>query len=185
MSSDLPEADAELVARSLAGDREAFARLYDRYARVARATAHAVGRDPAAAEDVTQEAFLRAFRRLATLREPARFGPWLVGIARQVAREHRRCRRPEPLRPADAPAAGPEAAADDADEAGHVLRLVARLPERERLAVHFFFLTGRDAADTAGLLNLSRSGTYALLKRALGRLAGWLDCPRPGAEAKP
>jgi len=176
------DADAELVARTLAGDREAFGRLYDRYARLVRAVASDAGTD--AVPDLTQETFLRAFRRLATLRDPDRFGPWLVGVARQVVREHRRRRRPDPLGDRDPPGRADDSA-DDADEIDHLLRLVGRLPEPERLAVQFFFLSERDADETARLLERSRSGTYALLKRACARLARWLGVPRPQREVQP
>jgi RNA polymerase sigma-70 factor (ECF subfamily) len=181
-----PRTDAELVARSLAGDREAFAALYDRYARLVRAVALDAGRDLASVQDITQETFLRVFRRLATLRDPGRFGPWVVATARMVVREQRRRRRPEPL--ANGVPEPPDPSADeieDADEAAHVLGLVARLPEPERLAVHFFFLCERDADATAALLNRSRSGVYDLLKRACARLARWLGAPDREREVKP
>jgi RNA polymerase sigma-70 factor (ECF subfamily) len=171
---DHSTSDAELVAWTLAGDREAFGRLYDRYARLVRAVAFGISHDLATVQDLTQECFLRAFRQLSTLRDPARFGAWVVGIARQVVREYRR-RRPELLGGAALDVPGePLTATEDADEVEHLLRLVGRLPEQERLAVHFFFLGEHDVNDTAKLLNLSRSGTYALLKRACGRLGHWL-----------
>jgi RNA polymerase sigma-70 factor (ECF subfamily) len=85
--------DAELVAETLADNREAFGELYDRHARMVRAVVLGVSGDWSAVEDMTQESFLRAFRKLATLREPARFCPWIVGIARHVARERRRTLR--------------------------------------------------------------------------------------------
>ncbi len=76
-------------------------------------------------------------------------------------------------------------AVDDADEIGHVLNLLDRLPEQERLAVHLFFLNERDANETARLLDLSRSGTYALLKRACARLARWLGVTAREREVRP
>jgi RNA polymerase sigma-70 factor (ECF subfamily) len=60
-----------------------------------------------------------------------------------------------------------------------VLRRVSELPERERMAIHMFFLQERDADQAARLLKLSRSGIYALLERALARLA---DGVRRGAS---
>ena len=77
--------DAELVASVLSGDREAFGRLYDRYARLVRAVVYDVASDWSTVQDLTQECFLRAYQNLARLRQPDRFGHWLVGIARQVA----------------------------------------------------------------------------------------------------
>jgi RNA polymerase sigma-70 factor (ECF subfamily) len=185
MDDDFRRADDELVARTLTGDREAFAALYDRYARLVRAVAFDATHDPATVQDITQECFLRAFRQLASLREPGRFRYWLVGIARQVVREHRRRPWPQSLSQ-DVPSFREETAGlADADEIEHVLRLVERLPEQERLAVHLFFLSGQDANETARLLNVSRSGTYALLKRACARLARWLGGPEPQRKVQP
>ena len=122
---------------------------------------------------VTHETFLRAYRTLKTLRDPARFAPWLVGIARLVVLEHWRARRFDPLPElTPAPASNGADASEDAEE---LLRLVARLPEEERLAVRFFFLNERSIEETASLLKRSRSGTYAVLQRAKVRLAGWLE----------
>jgi RNA polymerase sigma-70 factor (ECF subfamily) len=170
MTADPP--DPELVRRTLGGDREAFAALYDRHAGLVRT----IAAGPAAA-DVVQETFLRAFRSLRTLRDPARFAAWLAGIARQVVREGRR--RPPPGALPDGVPARPGPSADDADEAAHLLALVARLPADEREAVRLFFLCGRAAAETAKALARSRSVTYAVLNRAVGRLAGWLGVRRP------
>jgi RNA polymerase sigma-70 factor (ECF subfamily) len=173
--------DAELVRRTLAGDREAFARHHDRYARLVRAVAADAG--PARAEDVTQDVFLRAYRSLGSLRAADRFAPWLVGIARHVVREARRKPVPEPL-PAALPdrRPGAEDTVADGDEVAHLLALVARLPAEERLAVEAFFLTGRDACRTARLLGRSRSGTYALIRAAVGTLARWIGADRPEGE---
>jgi RNA polymerase sigma-70 factor (ECF subfamily) len=177
--------DAEMVSRTLAGDREVFGNLYDRYARLVRAVAFGASRDAATVQDLTQESFLRAFRQLPKLRARDRFGPWVVGIARQVVREHRRRRRLGPLDDASPLAGTGSAAVDDADEIGHVLNLLGRLSEQERLAVQFFFLNERDADETARLLDLSRSGTYALLKRACARLARWLGVRARQREVRP
>jgi RNA polymerase sigma-70 factor (ECF subfamily) len=84
--------DADLVRRTLRGDRETFADLYDRYARLVRAFCWDATRDLPQAQDLTQEVFLRAFQRLPELREPAKFGAWVVGIARLAAKEWQRSR---------------------------------------------------------------------------------------------
>ena len=82
--------DAELVAETLSGNREAFGRLYDRHARTVRAVVAGVPGDWAAVEDMTQACFLLAYRNLPKLREAQKFEPWIVGMARHVGRE-RRC----------------------------------------------------------------------------------------------
>ncbi len=163
--------DDDLVRRAIAGDVPAFGTLYDRTVRLVRAVAADAG--PYEADDVTHDVYLRAFRTLGALRDPDRFAPWLVGIARRVVRERRRVRRFDPL-PHDVPS---HVAADDVtlDDARELLRLVARLPQEERLAIRLFFLNERSIEETSRLLNRSRSGTYAILQRAKARLARWLQ----------
>jgi RNA polymerase sigma-70 factor (ECF subfamily) len=167
--SDQPT-NEDLVRRAIAGDILAFGVLYDRTVRLVRAVAADAGPD---ADDVTHDTFLRAFRKLATLRDPARFAPWLVGIARIVVAEHRRARRYDPLPLELAAQPAHDSSADH--DAQELLDMVARLPEEERLAVRFFFLNERSIEETARLLNRSRSGTYAVLKAARTRLAQWLE----------
>jgi RNA polymerase sigma-70 factor, ECF subfamily len=171
--------DGELVRRTLAGDREAFAILFDRYARLVRAIAWDAGHDWASVQDLTQECFLRAYRQLATLRRREHFRYWLTGIARQLVRESRRRRQQVPLDHELAAADAERTALDDSDEIEHVLGLVSRLPEQERLAVRCFFLSGRNIADTAQVLDLSRSSAYEVIKRACTRLARWLGVCEP------
>lgn len=176
--TDADPPDTDLVRRTLAGDRDAFARLYDRYARLVRAVAADAG--PSCAEDVVQEVFLRAYRNLKTLRATDRFVPWLVGIARHVTWKARRLPADNPLPDAipDGRLSAEDAAAGQ-DEVAHLLALVARLPEEERLAVQFFFLNDRDVTETARLLGRSRSGTYALLRKAIGMLTRWMGAGIP------
>jgi RNA polymerase sigma-70 factor (ECF subfamily) len=159
----------DLVRRAKGGDVQAFGHLYDQTIRLVRAVAADAGQE--AAEDVAQEAYLRAYRNLGTLQEPARFAPWLVGITRLIVRERRRARRFEPL-PHDIPGTShPNGGSDD--DAEEVLRAVARLPEEERLAIRFFFLNERSIDETARLLERSRSGTYSVLQSAKAKLARW------------
>jgi RNA polymerase sigma-70 factor, ECF subfamily len=164
--ADQPTND-ELVGRATAGDIPAFGTLYDRTVRLVRAVAADAG--PDAAEDVTHDTYLRAFRSLNTLRDPARFAPWLVGIARLIIRERRRARRFDAL--PEHTLAKSAIDAETLDDTQELLRLVAELPEEERLAIRFFFLNERSIDETARLLDRSRSGTYAILKRAKARLA--------------
>jgi RNA polymerase sigma-70 factor, ECF subfamily len=168
--ADQPTND-ELVRRATRGEIAAFGTLYDRTVRLVRAVAADAG--PDAAEDVTHDTFLRAFRTLNTLRDPARFAPWLVGIARLVVLERLRARRFDPL-PDQMLAAHPAIDPEALDDTQELLRLVAELPEEERIAIRFFFLNERSIEETARLLNRSRSGTYAILQRAKARLAQWL-----------
>lgn len=85
--------DDVLVRAVLTGDREAFAPLVERHQRAAVVCAFTVTHDWATSEDLAQDAFVRAFERLDSCRDPARFKPWLLAIARHLALNHQRSRQ--------------------------------------------------------------------------------------------
>jgi RNA polymerase sigma-70 factor, ECF subfamily len=90
--------DAQLVRRSVSGDLSAFEQLVERHRQVvARVAARIVGADDA--EDVSQDAFLRAFHRLGDFRGDAPFRSWLLRITHNAALDHLARRRAEPVDP--------------------------------------------------------------------------------------
>jgi RNA polymerase sigma-70 factor (ECF subfamily) len=165
--------DGTLVLGVLSGDRSAFAELYDRRARLVRAYCYDATGDVHSAADLTQEVFLRAHTKLGQLRDPQVFAAWLIGIARQVCREWRRGR----LRERHLRAAMPEDVASSAEEGQPDERIrgvrsaIASLPEKERLALHSFYLQELGTEQARLVLGLSRSGFYRVLAGARERLA--------------
>ena len=117
------DADHAYVQATLRGDLRAFEALVERHRDVVvRVAARIVGREEA--EDVSQDAFLRAFHRLPRFRADASFRAWLLQITHNAAIDHLTRRRPEPVEAAEH---------DDPEQA--VTRLPAeRLESRERLA---------------------------------------------------
>jgi RNA polymerase sigma-70 factor (ECF subfamily) len=90
--------DAALVRRTTRGELTAFEQLVDRHRSVVvRVAARIVG--PAEAEDVSQDAFLRAFHRLEHFRGEAPFRAWLLRITHNAALDHLERRGPEPVDP--------------------------------------------------------------------------------------
>jgi RNA polymerase sigma-70 factor (ECF subfamily) len=83
----------DLVERARAGDVDAFARLVHESQSMVYGVARSVLRDPSLAQDATQHAYLRAWRRLSDLQDPAAFSGWLRRIAITVALNLRRSRR--------------------------------------------------------------------------------------------
>ncbi len=159
--------DGELVRRTLAGEREAFGDLCDRYARVLGVLALQKVGNPADAEDVVQEALLKAYAALEELEDPERFGSWIYGIAFRAAVDlHRRRGRCagspvslEALREARAePAAagGAGAAHEEAERresAAKVMEALGALPERYRLVLTLRYhemLSYREIAEHLG-----------------------------------
>ena len=94
------DSEEGLLSRARAGDPEAFRVIFDRESPGVRRFLGDLLRDDAAADEGTQETFVRAHQRLGTLSEPGKLQGWLFGIARMVFLEHlRRKRRDAP--PAD------------------------------------------------------------------------------------
>lgn len=168
--------DAEQVAAALRGDPRAFRALYDRYRpaawRVARGFADFDGDD---VDDVVQETFVRAFRGLSKLKEPARFGPWLLTIARNRALS-RLARRKAGNELAEGLSREAEVAAteeqpvpglDTGAELEAVRRLIAELPEGpEKETVRLFYVDGAlSAREIAERLGVGKSAITMRLER--------------------
>src|SRR5262245_46629443 len=85
--------DRDYIDRVLAGEKGAFDGLVRKYNRMAGAIAYGIVGDFAAAEDIVQEAFLKAYRSLDSLRELDKFKLWLAGIVRSRAVDWLRSRK--------------------------------------------------------------------------------------------
>ncbi|MEW6071173.1 MAG: sigma-70 family RNA polymerase sigma factor [Planctomycetota bacterium] len=127
--------DPTAVRETLAGDPSRFAVLVQRHDRAVRSVVEGRVRDPNEIEELVQQTFYLAFRRLDQLADPARFGAWLERIAENCAAEHhRRLARRE----READLTGLEAAAGDRSAEwiwGEVERLPA--PQREVLELRY------------------------------------------------
>lgn len=132
------EPDSLPVAAARAGDPGAWDRLLRRYQRPLFVFVHELVRHEADSLDLVQETFVRAVAHLPQLREDARFGSWLFGIAHQLCRRRlRRAGREAEFDEAfgsavdDSPPAPGELLVRD-EEAGAVFALLAELPEAQR-----------------------------------------------------
>jgi RNA polymerase sigma-70 factor, ECF subfamily len=94
--SPTPSTDEALVARACSGDRSAFDVLVTRYERRIYRLGVRMSHNPADAEEIAQETFLRAHRSLATFEGGSRFGTWLYRIAVNEALMRRRAARRRP-----------------------------------------------------------------------------------------
>lgn len=125
------DAERDWVRRAAGGDRAAFALLVRRYWRPVRAWIYGMCHEYHTAEDLTQEAFLRAWTGLPGLAEPTAFRVWLFRIARNALLARRRAPRPPagPL-PSDVPgpAAEPITALLEREGAAELRAAVDRLP---------------------------------------------------------
>ncbi len=164
----VPQDIADVMA-ARSGDRAAFARLHATFAPMVHAILLARVCPPDA-DDLTQEVFLTAIRRLDDLRDAAAIGPWLAAIARNTAASAHRVRPTTPL-----PDATPDRDHASRAEATEALEAIHALPEtyRETLLMRLVEgLTGPQIATRTGMthgsvrVNLHRG--MALLRESLG-----------------
>src|SRR5262245_52081145 len=187
--------DEEVVARVLAGDTSLFEILMRRYNQRLFRVARGIVADDAEAEDVMQEAYVRAFRELAGFRGEARFSTWLTRIAchEALARARKR-RRLIPLAPMQQRSAGaaPEPRAEEAgperELANRQLQALLReaveaLPDPLRAVFCLREIEGLSTEEAAEALGLSVENVRVRLHRAKRSLRQSLD-ERIGREVR-
>jgi len=171
--SQEPAIEVVLVRAVLQGDREGFSRLYDLYAPLVHGIL--LARVPRAeVDDLVQDIFLHAFKKLHTLRDAAAFGPWIAMIARNRAVDfHRRSKETVEIND-DLRGSEPHDS-----RAAEILELIRSLPEayRETLVLRLVEgMTGPEIAARTGLtaasvrVNLHRG--MKLLREQLGFMEG-------------
>mgnify|MGYP001306441319 CR=1 FL=1 len=178
--------DAGLIAATKDADTAAFGVLVRRYQEVAFRTAYLIVRDAGAAEDVTQEAFVRAHRALGGFRASEPFRPWLLRIVTNLALNEVRSRKRRSgllermgfaVGSGSAPA--PEVIALETERQRMLWRAICELPEDDRVVLflrHFMELPEREIAEVIG----KAPGTVkSRLHRASERLRGVIEARYP------
>jgi RNA polymerase sigma-70 factor (ECF subfamily) len=174
--------DEEVVARVLAGETPLFEVLMRRHNQRLFRAARAILREADEAEDVMQDAYVRAFERLAQFSGRARFSTWLTKIAvhEALARARRRRRTAvssdEVLMTATSPEAGdPGAAAERRELAALLERAIDALPDLYRSVFVLREVEELDTAETADCLELSEEAVKVRLHRARAALRRELE----------
>ena len=175
----MPREDQDLVRQCRAGDVHAYAELVRRHRRAVYGLARGILGDADEAEDVAQEAFIRAYRALGRLGGGRAFLGWLRRIAvncaitrlRQRGRDSRGRSRLELLQgnPDRSPHPVEHLEADRIG--GRVRAAVGELPTMQRLAFTLFHLQDMDIAETAQAMGCSRNAVKVHLHRARRKLA--------------
>jgi RNA polymerase sigma-70 factor, ECF subfamily len=170
------KSDSDLVKAVLEGDRDAYSCLFERHERSVQAVALSILGDFHSAQDVVQETFLTAYKKLGELRNGALFGPWIRKIARRQAIEiSRSVKRRED---AKQQIQNENAASDDGEIDAlnrNLLDAVMRLPEHERTVVMLRYfdnhstkviseITGRPIGTVTMQLSRAHARLYKLLK---------------------
>ena len=173
--------DAEAIARARGGDLDAYGVLVARYTLRAHRAAFLLGAGEES-DDVVQEAFVKAFRHLSRFRVGESFGPWLLRIvaneAKNVTRSRRRraalvLRLPS-VESSGAAAGGPADEVLAAERRARLVAAVNALPDRERQVLVCRYFLDLSEAETAQVLAWPLGSVKSRTARALNRLRGLL-----------
>jgi RNA polymerase sigma-70 factor (ECF subfamily) len=170
-TADKGERDAALVKATLEGDQGAFNELVEAYHRLAIGTAYRLLGNSDDAAEIAQDAFLRAYRSLGKLKEPAKFGPWLLRTVSNLSLNARRSKRRATIVAIDeqrgtdgttdgsgepvVSSIGPEKRAEGHELQEAIDAALEELPEKQRLALVLFTMEGWAQKDIAQLLDCS------------------------------
>jgi RNA polymerase sigma factor (sigma-70 family) len=189
--------DAELVAETLAGNREAFGQIVVRYQSLICSLAYSATGSLGQSEDLAQETFITAWKRLRLLREPVKLRGWLCGIARNRINDSLRREGREPLADSEplntvqeAPATEPSPPdqAISKEEAAILWRALERVPQLYRDPLVLFYREHKSVERVAEDLELSEDAVKQRLSRGrkllheqlLSFMEGALERTNPG-----
>jgi RNA polymerase sigma-70 factor (ECF subfamily) len=186
MMKTMTHGDQDLVPGLRAHEEAAVSALLERYWERSYRAARAIVNDPAGAEDVAQETFLRALRAMESFDSTRPLRPWLFGILELTAREHLRSSRRRSRHEARAPEKRPperqlhEEAASD--EALLVREHLGALPEKLRTALTLRYVEGMELSDVARALDCPEGTVSSRIRRGLESLRASL-APALGTAA--
>ncbi|MEO8091623.1 MAG: sigma-70 family RNA polymerase sigma factor [bacterium] len=169
-----PEQEAALVERAQEGDRAAFEELARRHADRLYAVVLRFVADPEQAQEVTQEAFLRAWRGIGRFQARSRFFTWLYRIGINEAKRHAARRPPvevvslddEPIPEAPDWSEAPETRADQAELRGVLERAIRGLPIEYRAPIVLRDVEGLSTREAAEVMDLGEAAFKSRLHRA-------------------
>ena len=166
------------VERARGGDHGAYGELVTRYQALAGRTAYVITGSAADADDVVQEAFVKAYYALGRFRAGAPFRPWLLRIVANEAHNRRVATGRRPTvglnavgdRASGETALLPEDAALAADLRRGLVEAIAQLREDDRLVLAYRYFLDLSESEMSDLLGIARGTVKSRLSRALGRL---------------
>jgi RNA polymerase sigma factor (sigma-70 family) len=171
---ELEQTDAELVTKSLAGNRNAFGQIVTRYQTLICSLAYSATGSLTQSEDLSQETFVAAWQQLPALREPGKLRSWLCGIVRNLSRRTLRGQVHEPVHAAEqlesaqeTPTleAHPLAQAISREEEAILWRSLERIPESYREPLILFYREHESVERVAQVLELSEEAVRQRLSR--------------------
>ncbi len=169
--------DLELVNQSKSGDPEAFSELVRRHQHVVFNVSYRFMRDSALAEDMAQEAFLKAFRLLKGFRGDCAFSTWMYRVTCSVCLTelNRRKRRNEVEQELQREVSTSEDPMENPDMPELIRRCVKRLPDRYVQIVTLYYLKGVSYEEIAQVMNVPMGTLKTWMFRARKQLRGVVE----------
>lgn len=183
MTNLTPADEADLLRRAQAGDRNAFGAIVAAHQRVALRLASVISGDSTEAYDIVQEAFVKAYLALPSLRTTDSLRAWLLRIVANQAKNARRSRgrrdarwqRQTMLRMDETTA--PDDLVLGAVEAEGLLRAIGELSRTDRHVLACRYFADLSETETADVLGVANGTVKSRTARALSRLRSKLDAP--------
>jgi RNA polymerase sigma-70 factor (ECF subfamily) len=176
-----PVSDEALVGRARNGEEAALSALVKRHADAVYRVALAIAGDPDLAQDVSQDAFVKAFRGLDGFRGDASFKTWLLTIAANAARGalRRQGRRRETdlesAPPLVSETRGPDRDVELSSEAAKAREALARLPEKQRLSVQLRVDEGLSFREIADVIGSTEGAARVNYFHGIRKLREWME----------
>lgn len=169
--------DLDLVAQTRQGDVEAFSELVRRHQRVVYNLAYRFMRDGTSAEDMTQEAFLKAFRLLRGFRGDCEFSTWMYRVTCSVCLTElsRRKKRNEVELHLDAATGSVEPESDSIDLPDIMRHCVGQLPDRYKRIITLYYLRELSYEEIAAKLDIPMGTLKTWMHRARKHLRGIVE----------
>lgn len=171
-------ATEDRVRRARAGDADAFDALYAEHVERVFALCLRMTADERHAEELTQDVFVTAWRRLGTFRGDAAFSTWLYRVTVNTVLDDRKCRRRRPVQLSAVPqeAFGGEASGEtDPGERLRIEAAIASLPERARTAIVLHGIEGYAYEEVAELMGVAVGTVKSHIHRARALLIERLE----------
>jgi RNA polymerase sigma-70 factor (ECF subfamily) len=163
----------DLVAKCRIGDRKAQYELYKSYSKAMFNIAMRITNNYMEAEDVLQEAFIRAFRSLESFKGDSTIGAWIKRIVINTAINHLKRNRLDPMdmeKYEQTPDPEPEGTTSFPWSVEEVRRSIQLLPEGYRIVLTLYLIDGYDHGEIAEILNISEATSKSQFSRAKKKL---------------
>lgn len=171
--------DIQLIAQAAGGNKQAYGHIVERYQNLICSLTYSACGNFAQSEDLAQETFITAWRKLSDLRDPSRLRSWLCGIARNLAANHLRTRkrkgagRSTSIDGVEEPAAALSSPGDQAishEEEGLIWQSLEGIPETYRAPLVLFYRQDQSVNDVAAALDLTPEAARQRLSRGRAML---------------